>query len=162
YFLFFSYRYYHAYHGARAAAPRAVLVPTAERDEAFGLAIFKPLLRGVRGVMYNSPEERAMIHAVSGNHEVPGLVVGVGPDVHDKVDALAAREQRYSLPESENLSLVALDAWALGKAVLVDGKCDVLKGQCIRSNAGLYSEGYGEFALAFHATVANRCLAAAL
>ena len=32
YVVFFSYRYYHAYHGARAAPARAILVPTAERD----------------------------------------------------------------------------------------------------------------------------------
>src|SRR5688572_16831073 len=38
YFIFFSYRYYHAYHGARAAGSRAVLVPTAERDSAVGLS----------------------------------------------------------------------------------------------------------------------------
>ncbi|HEX3644730.1 MAG TPA: hypothetical protein VHT95_03935, partial [Vicinamibacterales bacterium] len=31
--LFFSYRYYHAYYGARAAGGRAILVPTAERDQ---------------------------------------------------------------------------------------------------------------------------------
>jgi hypothetical protein len=41
--LFFSYRYYHAYHGARAATARAILVPTAERDAAIGLSIFPPL-----------------------------------------------------------------------------------------------------------------------
>src|SRR5439155_11931799 len=38
FFIFFSYRYYHAYHGTRAAASKAVLVPTAERDDAIGLA----------------------------------------------------------------------------------------------------------------------------
>ncbi len=34
FFVFFSYRYYHAWHGARAVADKAVLVPTAERDPA--------------------------------------------------------------------------------------------------------------------------------
>ena len=34
--------------------------------------------------------------------------------------------------------MVALEAWALGRPVLANGKCDVLKGQCMRSNAGLY------------------------
>ena len=63
YCLFFSYRYYHAYHGARAAGSRAILVPTAERDATIGLSIFQPLFRGVRALMYNSPEERAMIQA---------------------------------------------------------------------------------------------------
>ena len=80
---FFSYRYYHAFHGARAAGARAVLVPTAERDSAMGLRIFPPLFRGVRALMYNSPEERAMIEAASGNHEVPSVVVGIGSEVPD-------------------------------------------------------------------------------
>jgi glycosyltransferase involved in cell wall biosynthesis len=238
YFLFFSYRYYHAYHGARAAASRAVLVPTAERDEAIGLAIFKQLFRGVRAVMYNSPEERAMIDAASGNHDVPGVVVGVGSDVPnnaqpnrfrqkynlrgpfaiyvgridqnkgckelfeffqgylrdesgklslilignsllpipqhprirhlgfvddvDKFDAMAAADLLIMPSYFESLSMVALEAWALGKAVLVNGKCDVLKGQCIRSNAGLYYESYAEFVETLHAIETNRWLAAAL
>ena len=38
----------------------------------------------------------------------------------------------------ESLSMVALEAWALGRPVLANARCDVLKGQCIRSNAGLY------------------------
>jgi hypothetical protein len=36
YVFFFSYRYYHSYHGAKALPSRAILVPTAERDEAIG------------------------------------------------------------------------------------------------------------------------------
>src|SRR5262249_43063082 len=73
YCLFFSYRYYHAYHGARGTASRAILVPTAERDETIGLHIFQDVFRSVRAIMYNSPEERALIHAVAGNHDVPGV-----------------------------------------------------------------------------------------
>ena len=45
----------------------------------------------------------------------------------------------------ESLSMVALEAWALGRPVLANGRCDVLKGQCLRSNAGLYYERYEEF-----------------
>src|SRR5207302_4257680 len=40
-----------------------------------------PLFRGVRALMYNSHEERAMIQGVSGNEKVPGVVVGIGSDV---------------------------------------------------------------------------------
>jgi hypothetical protein len=79
--VFFSYRYYHAYHGARATVSRAVLVPTAERDATIGLSIFPPLFRAVRALMYNSPEERAMIQAVASNQDVPGVIVGVGSEV---------------------------------------------------------------------------------
>jgi hypothetical protein len=55
----------------------------------------------------------------------------------------------------ESLSMVALEAWALGKPVLANGRCDVLKGQCIRSNAGLYYESYEEFVEALYSLESN-------
>src|SRR5688500_14484879 len=84
--ILFSYRYYHAWHLARRVPEKAVLVPTAERDATIGLSIFGPVFRGVRALMYNSPEERAMIQAAAGNTSVPGVVVGVGSDVPDSTD----------------------------------------------------------------------------
>jgi glycosyltransferase involved in cell wall biosynthesis len=238
YCIFFSYRYYHAFYGARAAAGRAILVPTAERDATIGLSIFQPLFRSVRAVMYNSPEERAMINAVSGNQQVPGVVVGIGSDVPnnpqparfrqkhkirgpfavyvgridqnkgcselfeyfqgylkdpagklslvlignsllrvpehprirhlgflddgDKFDAMAAAEVLIMPSYYESLSMVALEAWALGRPVLANGRCDVLKGQCLRSNAGLYYETFGEFIGTLEAIEQNRWLAGTL
>ena len=47
--------------------------------------------------------------------------------------------------------MVALEAWALGKPVLANGRCDVLRGQCVRSNGGLYYEDFEEFAEALYA-----------
>jgi glycosyltransferase involved in cell wall biosynthesis len=229
--LIFSYRYYHAWHAARRVAPKAIVVPTAERDPAIGLSIFGPVFRGVRALMYNSPEERAMIQAATGNEHVPGVVVGVGSDVpertdparfrrtynihrpfalyigridenkgcaelfshylryaatfprgldlvligsaiieipnhpkvhhlgflddRDKFDALAASDLLIMPSYFESLSMVALEAWALGRPVLANGRCDVLKGQCIRSNAGLYYERYEEFVEALYSLESN-------
>jgi glycosyltransferase involved in cell wall biosynthesis len=236
--VFFSYRYYHAYHGARATVSRAVLVPTAERDATIGLSIFPPLFRAVRALMYNSPEERAMIQAVASNQDVPGVVVGVGSDVPsnpqpnrfrqkfgirgpfavyvgridrnkgcgelfeffqgylregsgklilvligdsllpipdqarirhlgflndaDKFDAMAAADLLIMPSYYESLSMVALEAWALGTPVLVNGRCDVLKGQCLRSNGGLYYENYPEFLETLGAIERHRWLAGTL
>ena len=206
--IFFSYRYYHAFHGTREAGAKAILVPTAERDGAAGLSIFAPIFRGVRALMYNSPEERAMIQAIAANQHVPSVVVGVGSEVPanpqpqrfrqkhgirgpfavyvgridenkgcrelfdhfqaylrertgrltlvlignsilevpkhprirhlgflddtDKFDAIAASELLIMPSFFESLSMVALEAWALGRPVLANGACDVLKGQCLQ------------------------------
>jgi glycosyltransferase involved in cell wall biosynthesis len=238
YLLFFSYRYYHAYHGIRAAAPRAILVPTAERDAAIGLSLFRPIFRGVRALMYNSHEERTMIQAAADNGDIPGVVVGIGSDIPqnpqparfrqkyniegpfavyvgridknkgcpelfeyflgylqdpagrlslvlignsilpvpshprirhvgfvsdaDKFDAMAAAELLIMPSYFESLSMVTLEAWALGRPVLVNGHCDVLKGQSIRSNAGLYYETYAEFRETLHALEENRWVGEAL
>jgi glycosyltransferase involved in cell wall biosynthesis len=238
YFLFFSYRYYHAYHGARAVPDKAILVPTAERDHAIGLSIFHPIFRGVRALMYNSPEERRMIQAAANNHDVPGVVVGIGSEIPrhtqpdrfrqkygitgrfalyvgridqnkgckelftffmqavpalprglrlvlvgkeilpipdhprithlgfladaDKFDALAAADLLVMPSYYESLSMVALEAWALGKPVLANGKCEVLRGQCIRSRAGLYYENQAEFVETLKAIADGRTLNAAL
>lgn len=45
----------------------------------------------------------------------------------------------------ESLSLVILESMAVRRPVLVNGRCAVLKGQCIRSNAGLYYTDFFEF-----------------
>jgi len=219
--LIFCARYYHAYYGARAVPERAVLVPTAERDPALGLAMFGPIFRGVRAIMYNSYEEQALIRAAASNAHVPGVVVGVGSDIPASIDPARARakfalEGPYvvyvgridankgckelfevfmsyvaerndpptlalignavmELPNHplirhlgflgdqdkfdviagaaalvmpsyyESLSMVALEAWALGTPVVANARCDVLLGQCLRSNAGLYYANAAEF-----------------
>ncbi len=226
FFVFFSYRYYHAWHGLRAAVDKAVLVPTAERDDAIGVSIFAPLFRAARALMYNSFEERALIQGVSGRTG-PGVVVGVGSEIpdrtqpwrfrkkfnvkrpfaiyvgridenkgcaelfafferyavmyphgldlvlvgspvleipkhprirhlgflpdDDKFDAVAAADVLIMPSRFESLSMVALEAWALGKPVLANGRCDVLRGQVVRSNGGLYYENFEEFAEALYA-----------
>jgi glycosyltransferase involved in cell wall biosynthesis len=219
--LLFCARYFHAYHGARIVPERAVLVPTAERDPVLGLAMFRPIFRGVRAIMYNSPEEQLLIRAAAANDHVPGVVVGIGSEIPAAVDPARARAKfgltnryvvyvgridankgcaelfnffgRYAadrrdaptlvligtpvleIPKRpfikhigfvddpdkfdvvagatalvmpsyyESLSMVALEAWALGRPVIANAHCDVLLGQCLRSNGGLYYANAEEF-----------------
>ena len=221
YCIIFSYRYHHAYHAVRAVPSKAILVPTAERDPAAGLSMFGPIFRGVRALMYNSPEERAMIQAAAHNEQVPSVVVGIGSELpvtpqpqrfrqkfnirgpfaiyvgridenkgckelfdyfstylregvgkltlvlignsilpvpehprirhlgflpaSDKFDAIAASELLIMPSYYESLSMVALEAWGLGRPVIANGRCDVLRGQCVRSDAGLYYDNRQEF-----------------
>lgn len=45
----------------------------------------------------------------------------------------------------ESLSISVLEAMAIGVPVIVNGQCEVLKGHCVRSNAGFYYRNYFEF-----------------
>ncbi|MCU0240891.1 MAG: glycosyltransferase family 4 protein [Vicinamibacteria bacterium] len=219
--LFFSYRYYTAYHGALAAPERAILVPTAENDGIYNLRIFPPLFRAARAIVYNSPEERALIESAAGTTQILGDVVGVGiapparvdpegfrrrhgiegpfalyvgridrnkgcrelfayfrrfraerasalrlaligkavlpvPDdpafislgfqpEQEKWDALAAADLLIMPSPYESLSMVTLEAWWAERPVLVNAKCEVLRGQCLRAQGGLYFASEDEF-----------------
>lgn len=63
----------------------------------------------------------------------------------DKFDGMAGAEFLVLPSEFESLSMVVLESLSLGVPVLVNGKCEVLKGHCRKGNAGLYYEGYWEF-----------------
>src|SRR5688572_31415784 len=63
----------------------------------------------------------------------------------DKFDALAASDLLIMPSFYESLSMVALEAWALGRPVLANARCDVLAGQCRRSGAGLAYAHFGDF-----------------
>ncbi len=221
YFIFFSYRYYHSYWGIHALPRQSILVPTAERDAIVHLHLFKELFRKPRAIIYNSIEEKNMIHTISRNEDVPGKVVGVGTEVPQKFSSQEFR-QKFGIGEDyviyigridqnkgcdqlfayfirfkeevptetklvlvgssqlnipahpdivylgflseedkfsaldgasvlmmpslfESLSMVTLEAWAMGKPVLANARCEVLRGQCLRSRAGLFYETYPEF-----------------
>jgi glycosyltransferase involved in cell wall biosynthesis len=75
----------------------------------------------------------------------PGIVhLGFLPD-REKWDALAAADLLVMPSALESLSMVTLEAWWAERPVLANGKCAVLRGQCRRSNAGLYYSSYEEF-----------------
>jgi len=236
--IFFSARYYQAFHGCRAVPEKAVLVPTAEREPSMGLAIVGQVFRGVRAVMYNSPEERAMVEDLSANTAVPSAVVGVGVDVDragdagrfraargiqgryvlyvgrvdrnkgcddlfayfarftrtipdpptlvllgsavmpvpdhprirhlgfvtddEKFDAIAGASALIMPSPFESLSMVVLEAWAQGRPVLVNGRCEVLLGQCLRANGGLYYQTGAEFSAALQLLLEDTALATRL
>lgn len=63
----------------------------------------------------------------------------------DKFSALAGASVLMMPSFFESLSMVTLEAWALGRPVLANAKCEVLKGQCLRSRAGLFYATYPEF-----------------
>jgi glycosyltransferase involved in cell wall biosynthesis len=76
--LFFSYRYWTAYHGLQVAPRKSILVPTAEDDPTLALRMFQPYFALPAAYAFNSVEERDSIARAAGRADLPGEVVGVG------------------------------------------------------------------------------------
>jgi len=63
----------------------------------------------------------------------------------DKYNGIAGAEALILPSKYESLSISVLESMGLGVPVIVNGGCEVLKGHCIKSNAGLYYEDFLEF-----------------
>ena len=75
---------------------------------------------------------------------------------HVRSLGFVSEEEKYALlaqarglvlaSEFESLSMVVLESMAMGRPVLVNGKCAVLRAHCQKSGAGLAFESYEQFA----------------
>jgi glycosyltransferase involved in cell wall biosynthesis len=72
-----------------------------------------------------------------------------------KYDIMSGAKLLVMPSEFESLSIVVLEALALAVPVLCNGKCEVLKGHCDRSKAGLYYQGYKEFEAKLNGLLSN-------
>lgn len=64
------------------------------------------------------------------------------PDLH----AAMARATALCQPSrNESFSIVMMESWLSGRSVIVDGRCEVTRGHCERSNGGLWYESQAEF-----------------
>lgn len=86
------------------------------------------------------------------------MVCGV-VDEETKRSAIAGSVCLVQPSYFESFSLVLTEAWALGRPVLVNGRCDVLAGQVRRAAAGIPYAGYAEFEAALDLLVHDPALA---
>jgi glycosyltransferase involved in cell wall biosynthesis len=85
-------------------------------------------------------------------------LMGVVPD-GEKLAAIARARALVMPSRHESLSMVVLESWMMGRPVLVNGDCEVLRGQVLRANGGLYYRRYEEFAAAMDLLVSEPGLA---
>jgi hypothetical protein len=137
--IFFSYRYYHAYHGVRAVGPRAVLVPTAERDLAAGLSIFPPIFRGVR---------------VPDPAELPPLVALVGTSMDAGKTTAAAALVRALVRRGLTVAAGKLTGVSLRRDVLMMQDCGA-RPVAIFTDFGVVTTSRENAVAAAHALVAH-------
>ncbi len=221
-FVFFTYLYCTAYFGLPPVRDKAFLLPAAHDEDYIYLSIFNSIFRGLKGIIFLSPEEQALVNGIFGNRDVPQVVTGMGIDVPERKTSAEAFREKYNLRKPyilslgrielgkgsphlfhyfnlykkaeerdvdllligknligipdrpdvrhlgfvsdedkynalagaefllngsffESLSIVIMEAWALGVPALVNGQCKVMAGQCARSGGGLWYNDFNEF-----------------
>jgi glycosyltransferase involved in cell wall biosynthesis len=141
---------------ARPAPPRRVLEPLGV-DGTFLLYLGRidpnkgcdVLIDHYQHWLDNTQQPAPLLMAGPANMPLPGHPMIRCPGyVKDEVrEALLAHAATLIVPSPyESLSLVLLEAWNYGTPALVNGRCDVLRGQVQRANGGLYYRNADEFA----------------
>lgn len=119
------------------------------------------LFRFFRAACRHLPPELQLILIGSRVMDVPRdsriRYLGMLPE-QDKVGAMAAATLVVNPSPFESFSIVVLEAMLSGTPVLVNGRCEVLKGHVLRSSSGLYYETYYGFVEAMRLLLADEAL----
>ncbi len=83
-------------------------------------------------------------------------------DYQTRDDALAGALALAQPSFFESFSMILTEAFAFGRPALVEGKCEVLRGHAVRSNAAIPYDGFAEFECALELLVADPVLADAM
>jgi glycosyltransferase involved in cell wall biosynthesis len=78
--LFWSYRYYPAFHGVHTVPDRAVLVPTAEDDPLIHAPILASYFARPHAYLFLTPEERDLVTTRIAGVAPPSAIIGAGLD----------------------------------------------------------------------------------
>lgn len=89
----------------------------------------------------------------------PDVVVCGAVDDEVKRSAIAGAVCLVQPSYFESFSMVLTEAWALGRPVVVNGRCDVLVGQVRRARGGIPYAGFAEFEAALDLLLADPGLA---
>jgi glycosyltransferase involved in cell wall biosynthesis len=100
----------------------------------------------------------ALVLAGPAKMQIPAnpRILALGYVSNEVREALLAYARALVVPSwYESLSIVLLEAWNRGRPALVNGGCDVLRGQAQRSDGALYYRTYDEFAHAVEQLLRN-------
>lgn len=79
-FFFMTYQYATTFMGLQLVPHKSIMLSTAHDDPWIRLSIFKPLFHLPRAFVFNTFEERRLIHRLFRNEYIPGQVLGSGID----------------------------------------------------------------------------------
>lgn len=107
--LFWTFRYFPSYFGLPLVPDRAVLVPTAEEDDAINLEVLPAFFGRPAGYLFLTPEERDLVAARGAPALTPHAVAGIGLDPVDGKGTSRAPLEPLRIPDTYLLYLGRVD-----------------------------------------------------
>ena len=95
-FIFFTYLYYTTAVGLPLVCNKAILVPTAHDEPFLRMRIFDDVFLTPRGILFNTEEERRLVHERYHNEHIPNALGGVGIDLPEDINGERFRN-KYGL-----------------------------------------------------------------
>lgn len=93
FYIFFTYLYPPTFFGLPLVSDKAILVPTAHEEPYIELAAFRGLFHLPQVIVYNTEPEMMHVNRVTQNHQVPGVVAGIGINVPNEVNGQRFRNE---------------------------------------------------------------------
>ena len=119
--LFWTFRYAPSFFGLPIVADRAILVPTAEEDQAVYLDVLEEYFRKPAGYLFLTPEEETLVTTRAGRPLRPAAVIGIG------LEPAAGRVPSTDARHDEGRALIRRHG-VEGEYVLYLGRVDRNKG----------------------------------
>lgn len=85
-FIFFTYLYYTTAMALPIVAEKSILIPEAHDDPFYRMHIFDDVFLRTKGIMFNTEEERRLIHKKYQNEYIPSALGGVGVELPEVID----------------------------------------------------------------------------
>lgn len=91
FFIFVTYLYYPTARGMQEVMEKAFFIPTAHEEPMINMKIYRDLFQKCRGLLYLTPEEKALAEEKFHNETIPNEVIGVGIEVPEDISGEAFR-----------------------------------------------------------------------
>lgn len=95
-FIFFTYLYYTTAMGLPVVCDKAILVPAAHDEPFLRMRIFDDVFLRPRGILFNTEEERELIHEKYHNEYIPNVLGGAGVELPEDISGERFRS-KYGL-----------------------------------------------------------------
>ena len=128
-FIFVTYSYLTTFLGLQLVPRKSLLIPAAHDEPHFHFTVFQPLFHLPQGIIYNTDEERRLVHTTWHNERVPFCIAGAGIESNDQEHSVSSQQQQQDSQPAKagghfESGLQLPDALYL----LYIGRIDIMKG----------------------------------